>query len=116
MKITSYGFGKISIDNQNYTSDLKIINGRIKPDWWRKDGHRLHIEDIKDIIEARPQVLVVGTGYSGLMRLAQGLSEKLAGLGIQTEGLPSKKAVERFNQLIEELGQEKTALAIHLTC
>jgi len=116
MKITSYSFGNIDIDNQRYSSDLKIINGQVKPNWWRKDGHRLHLEDISDIIEAKPRILVVGMGYSGLMRLADGLAAELKRLGIETEALPSKKAVTRFNQLIEERGPEEIALAIHLTC
>ncbi len=116
MKITSYGFGNIEIDNRRYTSDLKIINGKIKPNWWRKDGHKLHIEDITDIIEAKPKKLIVGTGYSGLMRLAGGLEEKLRKLGIEIEALPSKKAVNRFNNAVEEYGVDQVAFAIHLTC
>jgi hypothetical protein len=116
MKITSYSFGKISIDNQAFTSDLKIIRGDVKPNWWRKEGHRLQIDDIRDITEAKPEILVVGTGYSGLMRLSDGLREELGKLGIEIEALPSGKAVERFNNLVEKLGEQKVALAIHLTC
>ncbi len=116
MKITSYGFGNIEIDNKRYTSDLKIVNGKIKSNWWRKDGHRLHLEDIRDIIEAKPKILVVGRGYSGLMRIAEGVEEHLRGLGIEVEALPSKKAVNKFNRLIEEYGPDDVAFAIHLTC
>ncbi len=116
MKITSYGFGRIEIDNKSYTTDLKIINGQVRPNWWRKNGHRLEIDDIRDIIDAKPAVIVIGTGYSGLMRLSEGLPEHLLTLGIETEAYPSGKAVERFNKLIKKLGKQRVALAIHLTC
>ena len=116
MKITAYNFGNIEIDGQKYTSDLKIIKNHIKSDWWRINGHRLHLDDIRDIIEARPRILVVGTGYSGLMRLSDDLAENLAKLGIEIEVFPSKKAVTRFNELIKKYGPGQTALAIHLTC
>lgn len=116
MQIEAYDFGNIDINGQRYTSDLKIINSHIKPNWWRKNGHLLHLEDIKDIIEAKPRIVIVGTGYSGLMHLADGLIENLQELGIETEALLSKKAVQRFNELIKKYGAKQTAFAIHLTC
>ena len=116
MQITAYGFGNIEINGQRYTSDLKIIKGHIKPDWWRKSGHLLHLEDIRDIIKSKPRIVVVGTGYSGLMHLADGLIKDLKESGIEIDALPSKKAVQRFNDLITKYGPEHTAFAIHLTC
>jgi len=116
MEIRSYRFGSINIDGREYTKDLKIIRGSIVPNWWRKSGHLLQLEDITDIVEARPKVLVVGTGASGLMRIDAGLTEKLEKSGIMVEGSLSAKAVERFNKLLRELGPEKVSLAIHLTC
>ena len=116
MKITAYSFGNIEINGKRYTSDLKIINSHIKPNWWRKNGHLLRIEDIRDIIEAKPRIIVVGTGYSGLMRPADGLIENLQEIGIEIDALPSKKAVQRFNDLLKKYGSKQTAFAIHLTC
>jgi len=116
MRITSYSFGNIDIDNKRYKSDLKIINGQVKPDWWRAEGHRLNLSDIQDIIEARPDILVIGTGYSGLMKVSQDLADSLSKHGITIEAHRSGKAVDRFTQLVEKHGHERVALAIHLTC
>ena len=71
MKIKAYDFGQITIDGNTFRNDLKIVGGSIVPDWWRIEGHRLLIADIQDILESKPEVLVVGTGYSGLMSVSE---------------------------------------------
>ncbi|MDI6800818.1 MAG: MTH938/NDUFAF3 family protein [Thermodesulfovibrionales bacterium] len=67
MKIDHYSFGRITIENKTYTSDVIIYRDRVDPSWWRKEGHYLHVEDLSDVINAKPDVLVIGTGYSGVM-------------------------------------------------
>ena len=78
MKIEAYAFGTITVDGRTYTRDLKIIAGRVVPDWWRKEGHNLLPEDIEDVIEAKPGVLVVGTGHDGMMRISRAVEDRLA--------------------------------------
>jgi hypothetical protein len=65
--IDSYDFGRITINRRHYTADLLLFPEKIKDDWRRKKGHRLHIADLEAVLEAKPAVLVVGTGYSGMM-------------------------------------------------
>ncbi len=116
MQITSYRFGAISIDGSDYTKDLKIVQGKVIQDWWRQKGHLLQQQDITDVIAAKPHTLVVGTGASGMMKVAPGLQQFLAEKGIRMETLPSELATMRFNELIEMEGLDRVALAIHLTC
>ena len=59
--------GCMTIDGSRYCRDLKIIQGKVFGDWWRREGHRLDRDDIQDVIRAKPKVLVVGTGYAGQM-------------------------------------------------
>ncbi len=116
MKIEFYRFGQMIIDGKKYTSDLKIIKGEIIPNWWRKQGHLLQIEDLQDIIDAKPHTLVVGTGANDLMRLAPNLATELGKLGIRLEAISTALAMERFNELIKLQGLENIAGAFHLTC
>ncbi len=116
MKINSYSFGRITVNGKEYTGDIKIINGTVKPNWWRRQGHLLQLEDIDDIVEASPKVLVVGTGSAGVMRIDPQVEEQLSNLGIRLEAARSAQAVELFNRLVDELGPDKVSLAIHLTC
>ncbi|RLI41160.1 hypothetical protein DRO69_11945, partial [Candidatus Bathyarchaeota archaeon] len=63
--IDSYDFGVIVIKGKRYTSDVIVLPEKVIDGWWRKEGHSLHMEDLKEVIERepKPEVLVVGTGY-----------------------------------------------------
>ena len=113
MRIDSYQFGSITIDGIAYKSDLKILSGHVVPDWWRKEGHNLLLVDIQDILEAGPEVLVVGQGDPGLMAVSDEVKSRLKELGIELLAQPSREACETFNRLSPA---RNTAFAIHLTC
>ena len=113
MRIEAYDFGTITVDGRTFTSDLKIVGGRVLPGWWRKEGHRLLPEDIEDILRAAPDVLVVGTGHEGLMRVSREVEERLAQAHIRLIARPTREACKEFNSLPSE---EDTAFAAHLTC
>ena len=59
----------MTVNGDKYHQDLKIIRGVVKGNWWRAEGHRLDTDDIQDILSARPEVFVIGTGYAGNMRV-----------------------------------------------
>ncbi len=111
--IESYSFGKIIVDGKTHTSDLIILPGVVRPGWWRKEGHRLDKNDLNEIIEAAPDVLVIGTGNVGLMEVPQETLDYLAAHGIHTVVERTAAACQRYNELAE---QEQVAAALHLTC
>ncbi|SFM94810.1 Mth938-like domain-containing protein [Thermodesulforhabdus norvegica] len=112
--IEDYGFGHMVINGRKYTADLKIISDRVISDWWRREGHRLHIDDITDIIDARPEVVVLGTGAFGFMKVPSEVVDFLEARGIEVVVEKTKEAVKRFNGL-KEAGR-LVAGAFHLTC
>mgnify|MGYP000568942727 CR=1 FL=1 len=114
MHIDSYQFGSIVIDGTTYNSDCLIIAETVQPNWWRKQGHLLSIEDIQPIIAAKPSVLVVGCGASGLMEVSEQTRKALEKHNIKLEAFDTYQAVRRFNELSEE--GIKPAAALHLTC
>ena len=57
--IESYKFGEIIINGKKYNSDLIILKDRIYDNWWRKEGHNLCIDDIKKIIDKKPDILII---------------------------------------------------------
>jgi hypothetical protein len=111
--VDSYSFGRMEISGKIYTSDLIVFPNRIHPSWWRKTGHRLCLEDLREILEEEFDVLIVGTGYSGLMKVDKEVIQhaKSAGFDIIIEN--TKKAVELFNSISEK---KNTIAAFHLTC
>jgi len=120
--ITHYSFGRLTYKNQTYTRDLIILispsispsEERILPNWWRKEGHLLQVEDLEEVFAFKPQYLIVGTGASGVMRVDEKVKEKAKALGIILEAYPTEKAVKRFNELLEQ--KVSLAGAFHLTC
>ena len=71
--IENYSFGQILINGKKYSSDLIIFKDYIYDSWWRKEGHNLCIDDIKEIINKKPEVLIIGTGAYGLMKVSSDL-------------------------------------------
>lgn len=111
--IESYDFGKIIIDGRSYTSDVIVFPDRVDDSWWRKKGHKLCIGDIKEIVEAKPEVLVVGTGYYGRMKILSETLEYLKSNGIEVMSNKTEDACEAFNRLSKT---KKVVAALHLTC
>ncbi|MHC4665250.1 MAG: Mth938-like domain-containing protein [Planctomycetota bacterium] len=114
MHIDSYQFGKIVIDGVAYSGDCLILGDSVQPNWWRKQGHLLSAEDVQPVIVAKPSVLVVGCGASGLMKVPQDTRLALQESNIQLEALDTHKAVQRFNELSQ--AGANVAAALHLTC
>lgn len=80
--IDSYDFGRIVINKKVYTSDLKITNGVVSSGWWRQSGHSVTIDDITDILDTMPQIIIMGQGKPGFMRVDGNLREQLIRLNI----------------------------------
>jgi len=113
MTIESYQFGNITIGGKTYTSDVIIYPDRVDSSWWRKQGHRLSIEDLKGIMEAEPEVLVVGMGSPGLMRVPPETRDYIEARGIELVVEPTDKAWKTYNRLKDS---RKVVAALHLTC
>jgi len=114
MVIDDYSFGHIRIDGKDYTSDVIIYPDRVNPQWWRKEGHRLDLEDLSEVITAAPQVLVIGTGYFGRMKVPQATLDAMHAQNIKTHVRRTREAVEEFNRLQREAAS--VVAALHLTC
>ncbi len=113
MRIESYDFGKIQIEGEVYRSDVIVLPGSVKSGWWRKEGHRLDLLDLDEVLEVDPEVLIVGTGYHGRMVVPDHLVRELEKRGIELLSFDTGAAVESFN----ELSLTKRAVAaLHLTC
>jgi hypothetical protein len=113
MIINSYSFGIITVDGKTYRSDVIIFPDRVNSKWWRKSGHLLSEEDIGEILKFGPEVLVIGTGKSGLMKVDRRVIEKLSSLGIKYIIKKTDEAVREYNRLEKK---DRVICAFHLTC
>ncbi len=114
MKIDSYSFGRIVIEGRAYTSDVIIFRDRVDASWWRKEGHRLQPDDIAEALNEHPDVLIIGTGFAGVMAVPKEVVEHIASYGTEVKIERTAKAVELYNAL---QGKKKHVIAaLHLTC
>lgn len=111
--IESYSFGQIKIGGKLYTSDVIIFPGRVYDLWWRKEGHQLIVDDLKDVWQAEPEMLVVGTGYYGLMKVSKEVNEYVTARKIELSVEKTKEACQTYNRLISA---KRVVAALHLTC
>jgi len=113
MAIEKYDFGELLVDGVTYHSDVIIYPDRVDSSWWRKEGHQLQPADLQGVLAAAPEVLVVGTGYSGCMQVLRETEELLKRAGIELVAVPTEQACQRYNAL---RGKRRVVAALHLTC
>ena len=114
MLIDSYNFGKMVISGREYTADLIIYpDGRIQDSWWRRGGHRLALADIRELVEAAPEIIVVGTGAFGLMKPEADLQSCLREEGIELIARPTGEAARIYR---ENSREKRVGACFHLTC
>ena len=111
--IESYSFGSIKVNGKRYTADLIIYPERIDSSWWRKQGHNLCMDDLQEVLQYKPEVLVIGKGKPGRMAVGKDLIEQLVQRGIEAHAAPTAQAVKLYNRLS---GEKKVVAALHLTC
>jgi len=97
--IEAFSFGRIQVDGVSYSVDIKIINDRVVPQWWRSNGHIVEIEDVRDILEVKPEVLIIGKGEPGLMRTDASLKKELKKNHIRLIEEKTISAIRKFNQM-----------------
>jgi hypothetical protein len=114
-RIENYSPGQVVVDGVKLNRDVIVLPERVLPNWWRRDGHSLVIEDLEDVIDELPERLIVGCGYSGRLEPDPTVIEALAKRGVKVEALPTADAVARFEEL-EARDPAVVAAALHLTC
>ena len=112
--IDDYSFGRIVINGKIYTSDVIIYPSAVRSNWWRKEGHRLYIEDIKEVLDYKPEILIIGTGAYSMMKISDDVKREIERYGIKVLIKDTSEACKEFNNMISR-GINVVA-ALHLTC
>lgn len=111
--IDDYHFGSITINGKTFTSDI-ILHGDslINDSWWRKEGHSMSIEDLKELPD-QFEVLVIGSGASGCCEVPDETVAHFKEKGDVIVRM-TEEATKKYNQLLAE---DKDVIgAFHLTC
>jgi hypothetical protein len=112
--IEDYSFGRMTVDGVTYRADVLLYPDHVDASWWRLEGHRLQLEDLADVFAAQPEVLVVGQGTPGLMRVAEATRDAVAERGILLVVAHTAEACVRYNEFLTRA--KSVVGAFHLTC
>ncbi|MBC7221441.1 hypothetical protein H5T56_00405 [Candidatus Bipolaricaulota bacterium] len=112
MRLSGYRFGKIEVDGVPWQEDLWVCAGMVGR-WWRREGHRVYPEDLAEVLELAPEVIIIGTGFYGILKVSEEARDLLSQKGIELMAIPTKEAVELFNDLSQK---KRVAALLHLTC
>ena len=102
--IDSYQFGLIVVSGKKYTSDVIIFPDRIRDNWWRKTGHQLCLKDIGEVMTENSEVLVAGTGASGLMRVLPEVEQDVETQDIKFVVRATAQACHTYNHICHSQG------------
>lgn len=119
IQIDSVGWGKVVINGQKFEQVI-IAGEKI----YERDSEKLHqlfgtTHQIADweqelLSTADPEVIIIGNGYNGVLKVSEETREKLAQSGAEIKELLTPEAVVEFNKLISE--GKRVNVLIHTTC
>ena len=112
--IDFYEFGHVVVDGIEYKRDIIILPDRVDSDWWRLEGHEFAERDLKKVLPSKPEVLVVGMGMEGRMKVLENAKRRLKEEGIELVAQKTDEAVKSYNELLKA-GRHVVA-ALHLSC
>lgn len=118
VKIDSISFGSIIVDGKKHRHDVTIFpDSQLKR---RRGGilmfgsHVFKRGEFEELHERGAEVLVIGTGTSGVAEVAEEARDFAERKKIEVIELPSVEAIKKFNELMAE-GRMVGAI-IHVTC
>lgn len=103
-----------SDDGKGVGKDIFMVGECVKP-WKARKGHRLKPSMVSCVLNADVEVLVIGNGVNGALKVLKKTRQKILSSGIErliVEETP--KACETYNRLLRE--GKRVALLAHGTC
>ncbi|MGB9707066.1 MAG: MTH938/NDUFAF3 family protein [Microgenomates group bacterium] len=118
-KIESVSWGKVKIDGREYHQVLIVgdkVFERDKPKLEELFGTTHQIGDWEEelLLSQNPEIILIATGWSGVLKVTENLKFKIENLGIELKTVLTPKIVSEYNRLVAE-GKKVNAL-IHTTC
>ena len=122
--IEEYHFGSLTIDGQIYNDDVEIRSLSSKTEvlnWQRDESHVIDADAVKRTVEQKPDIIIIGTGETGVAQVTESDQQFIAEKGIKLIIDITGEAIKTFNVIqqnsLEEEGEEVNLIGLfHLTC
>ncbi|KJS45507.1 MAG: hypothetical protein VR70_00525 [Rhodospirillaceae bacterium BRH_c57] len=113
--VSSYQYGHIVVDGQDFGSDVIITPGHVTALWSDGRGHVLRPTDLGRVWCEAPAILVIGTGFYGCMAVPEETVTCVREHGVVLHIAPTSEAVNAYNSFAAQSGRRVVA-ALHVTC
>jgi polyphosphate kinase 2 (PPK2 family) len=111
--IDKFEFGAIQVDGRKHDTDVVIYpDGRVEP-WHRSREHKVEARDLDKVLRDQPEVLIIGTGTTGNLRVSAEASDRLQEAAVEPIIERTFKACELYKRLC---GRRGVAALLHVTC
>ena len=110
-RIQSVEPGRVRVAGRHYTSSLLVLPDRVVPDWGPDSVDDLDRRVLADLLEHRPEILILGTGGRQVFpdpRLFVALME----IGVGYEVMATDAACRTYNILLSEGRRVLAALIV----
>jgi len=111
VKINSFRFGSLTINNKTYENDMAIHwDGELIP---IESSHTISKGDIIDFLLKGPETIVIGTGIAGNVKIDKDAENFLRLKNVELIIKKTPDAIEEFNKLSKN---KKVIAVLHITC
>ncbi len=118
IKIDKFSFGSAIIDGTKHIRDLVLLPDntikRRSGGFWVIGSHRIKNEEIEQLFASGADTIIIGIGVLSRACLSDEAKNYAARQSAKMLVLPSRDAVQKWNQLADE--GKSTAALIHITC
>ena len=109
--IDSFEFERVVIRGEEYKSDILISpDGKIS-NWDREEEHSIKSVDIEGVLSHKPDLIIIGTGTIGNLKLTEDVEPFLGEKNIEVIVNKSEKAIDVYRQL---RNQHRVLLLLHV--
>ena len=113
-RLSGYSFGHVKVGDRTIVRDLILFEEELLCPWVRREGHRLVLQDLEWLLGRHPDLIIVGTGAFGSLRIPEDTVQALARKGISLLRFKTAEAVKEYGVRAER--GERVACCLHLTC
>jgi glucokinase len=117
-RIDAVEFGCVTVDGEAFAHDIHLTadgevrrrrKGRLRKAYGT--SHMVDAEELEKVCKGKPKLLIIGTGFQGMLRLTDDAKEQLRSSKADWRVLPTPEAVDLYNST-----GGKKALLLHVTC
>lgn len=110
MRIEKMKFGSITINGKEYKEDVIVTNNSVST---KESSHTITKEYVEDILLMNPDVIIIGTGTSGKVKVPKEVRDMV-------ESHNKKMIIGKTPEVINDFNKMKTKNNVvgvfHLTC